>query len=148
MTIRGSKTVDYFHKKLGNIMWDYVGMGRNAEGLQKGLTLIKELEQEFWKDVQITGTADSMNPELEKAIRLADYFELAKLMAKDAYHRNESCGGHFREEYQTEDGETLRNDTDYMYVAAWEYQGHDQDEVLHKEPLVYQDIEIKQRNYK
>ena len=148
MTIRGSKTVDYFHKKLGNIMWDYVGMGRNAEGLQKGLTLIKELEQEFWKDVQITGTADSMNPELEKAIRLADYFELAKLMAKDAYHRNESCGGHFREEYQTEDGETLRNDADYMYVAAWEYQGHDQDEVLHKEPLVYQDIEIKQRNYK
>ena len=148
MNIRGTKTVDHFHKKLGNIMWDYVGMGRNAEGLQKGLTLIKELEQEFWKDVQITGTADSMNPELEKAIRLADYFELAKLMAKDAYHRNESCGGHFREEYQTEDGETLRNDNEYMYVAAWEYQGHDQDEVLHKEPLVYQDIEIKQRNYK
>ena len=148
MNIKGTKTVDHFHKKLGNIMWDYVGMGRNAEGLQKGLTLIKELEQEFWKDVQITGTADSMNPELEKAIRLADYFELAKLMAKDAYHRNESCGGHFREEYQTEDGETLRNDNEYMYVAAWEYQGHDQDEVLHKEPLVYQDIEIKQRNYK
>ena len=148
MNIKGTKTVDHFHKKLGNIMWDYVGMGRNAEGLQKGLTLIKELEQEFWKDVQITGTPDSMNPELEKAIRLADYFELAKLMAKDAYHRNESCGGHFREEYQTEDGETLRNDNDYMYVAAWEYQGHNQDEVLHKEPLVYQDIEIKQRNYK
>ena len=148
MNIKGAKTVDHFHKKLGNIMWDYVGMGRNSEGLQKGLTLIKELEQEFWKDVQITGTADSMNPELEKAIRLADYFELAKLMAKDAYHRNESCGGHFREEYQTEDGETLRNDNEYMYVAAWEYQGHDQDEVLHKEPLVYQDIEIKQRNYK
>ena len=148
MSIKGTKTVDHFHKKLGLIMWDYVGMGRNAEGLQKGLTLIKELEEEFWKDVQITGTADSMNPELEKAIRLADYFELAKLMAKDAYHRNESCGGHFREEYQTEDGETLRNDNDYMYVAAWEYQGHNQDEVLHKEPLVYQDIEIKQRNYK
>ncbi|MBO7200433.1 MAG: fumarate reductase/succinate dehydrogenase flavoprotein subunit [Bacteroidales bacterium] len=148
MTIKGSKTVDYFHKKLGLIMWDYVGMGRNAEGLQKGLALIKELEVEFWKDVQVTGTPDSMNPELEKAIRLADYFELAKLMAKDAYHRNESCGGHFREEYQTEDGETLRNDNDYMYVAAWEYQGHNQDEVLHKEPLVYQDIEIKQRNYK
>ncbi len=148
MNIKGTQTVDHFHKKLGNIMWDYVGMGRNAEGLQKGLTLIKELEQEFWKDVQITGTPDSMNPELEKAIRLADYFELAKLMAKDAYHRNESCGGHFREEYQTEDGETLRNDNEYMYVAAWEYQGHDQDEVLHKEPLVYQDIEIKQRNYK
>ena len=148
MSIKGTKTVDHFHKKLGLIMWDYVGMGRNAEGLQKGLTLIKELEEEFWKDVQITGTADSMNPELEKAIRLADYFELAKLMAKDAYHRNESCGGHFREEYQTEDGETLRNDNDYMYVAAWEYQGHNQDEILHKEPLVYQDIEIKQRNYK
>ena len=148
MSIKGTKTVDHFHKKLGLIMWDYVGMGRNAEGLQKGLTLIKELEEEFWKDVQITGTHDSMNPELEKAIRLADYFELAKLMAKDAYHRNESCGGHFREEYQTEDGETLRNDNDYMYVAAWEYQGHNQDEVLHKEPLVYQDIEIKQRNYK
>ena len=148
MSIKGTKTVDHFHKKLGLIMWDYVGMGRNAEGLQKGLTLIKELEEEFWKDVQITGTADSMNPELEKAIRLADYFELAKLMAKDAYHRNESCGGHFREEYQTEDGETLRNDNDYMYVAAWEYQGHNQDETLHKEPLVYQDIEIKQRNYK
>ena len=148
MSIKGTKTVDHFHKKLGNIMWDYVGMGRNAEGLQKGLTLIDELEQEFWKDVQVTGTADSMNPELEKAIRLADYFELAKLMAKDAYHRNESCGGHFREEYQTEDGETLRNDNDYMYVAAWEYQGHNQDEILHKEPLVYQDIEIKQRNYK
>ncbi len=148
MSIQGNLTVDHFHKQLGRIMWDHVGMGRTAKGLQEGLHLIQELETEFWANVHIPGKADSMNPELEKALRLADYFELAKLMATDAYQRNESCGGHFREEYQTPDGETLRDDKDYMYVAAWEYKGHNVEEEVHKEPLVYQDIEIKQRNYK
>ena len=148
ITIGGDKTVDYFHKALGKIMWEYCGMARNTESLSKAKKLVSELEEEFWKKVFIPGTANAMNPELEKAYRLEDYFELAQLVIDDAMHREESCGGHFRTEHQTEDGETLRDDERFMYVAAWEYQGHGQPETMEKEPLVYEHIQIANRNYK
>ena len=148
LAVGGTKPVDYFHRKLGLIMWENVGMGRTAESLEKALAAIDELQKEFENDVLVPGSNDEMNTELEKALRLADYFELAKLIATDALHRNESCGGHFRIEHQTADGETQRNDNDYMYVAAWQYNGKGEKETLYKEPLEYQDIEIKQRNYK
>jgi len=142
------KTVDHFHKQLGKIMWEYCGMARNTESLTKAKKLVSELEDEFWKSVFIPGNANEMNPELEKAYRLEDYFELAQLVIDDAMHREESCGGHFRTEHQTEDGETLRDDEHFMYVAAWEYQGHGQPETMEKEPLVYEHIQIAKRNYK
>ncbi|HOW30251.1 MAG TPA: fumarate reductase/succinate dehydrogenase flavoprotein subunit [Bacteroidales bacterium] len=148
MKIQGQHSVDYFHKKLGKIMWENVGMGRNREGLQKAILLIRELRDEFWKDVRVTGELDEMNAELEKAARVADFLELGELMALDALKREESCGGHFREEYQTPEGEALRNDADFMYVAAWEYTGPGKEPILNKEPLVYEAIEVKQRNYK
>lgn len=148
MSIKGTKSVDHFHKALGHIMWEYVGMERTSEGLTTAMTKIAELEAEFYKDVRIPGTADSFNPELEKAHRLVDYFEMARLIAQDALHREESCGGHFRAEHQTADGETLRDDEHFMYVGAWEYQGHDVKETLHKEPLNYEYIKIQTRNYK
>lgn len=129
-------------------MWENVGMGRNREELQKAIGLIRELRDEFWKDVRITGELNTMNTELEKASRVADFLELGELMAIDALNREESCGGHFREEYQTPDGEALRNDAEYMYVAAWEYNGPGNEPILNKEPLVYESIEVKQRNYK
>jgi len=146
--VKGTKPVDHFHRQLGKIMWEYVGMARNKEGLQKAITLIREVRAEFWKDVKITGENNEVNPELEKAGRVADFLELGELMAMDALNREESCGGHFREEYQTPEGEALRNDDQYMYVAAWEYSGDDKAPVLNKEPLEYEAIEVKQRNYK
>jgi len=146
--VKGTKTVDHFHRQLGKIMWEYVGMARNKEGLQKAITLIREVKAEFWKDVKITGDNNEVNPELEKAGRVADFIELGELMALDALNREESCGGHFREEYQTPEGEALRNDDEYMYVAAWEYSGDGKAPVLNKEPLEYEAIEVKQRNYK
>jgi len=146
--IKGKNSVDSFHKKLGHIMWEYVGMARNKEGLSKAIELIRALRNDFWKDVYIPGTNDEFNPEIEKALRVADFLELGELMAKDALHREESCGGHFREEYQTEDGEALRNDEKFKYVAAWEYKGNEQEPVLHIEPLIYEVVELKQRNYK
>ena len=142
------KTVDHFHKELGKIMWEYCGMARNNESLTKAKELVAKLEDEFWKSVFIPGSANEFNPELEKACRLEDYFELAQLVIADALHREESCGGHFRTEHQTEDGETLRDDEHFMYVAAWEYQGHGQPETMEKEPLVYEHIQIAKRNYK
>jgi len=148
MAIKGTKTVDSFHKRLGHIMWDYVGMARNREGLEKAIGLIRELRNEFWKDVRIPGMIEELNTELDKALRMADYLELGELMALDALERNESCGGHFREEYQTEEGEALRDDMKYNYVAAWEFKGVGQKPELHKEPLVFENIEVKQRNYK
>ena len=148
MNIKGDKTVDHFHKALGHIMWEQVGMSRNEESLTRAQQMIDELETTFWKDVQVPGSIESFNPELEKALRLADYFELARLITADALHRRESCGGHFRTESQTADGETLRDDEHYMYVAAWEYQGHGQAETLYKEPLQYEHISIATRNYK
>ena len=147
-TIGGDKTVDHFHKALGKIMWEYCSMARNTESLTKAKKLVSQLEDEFWKSVFIPGNANEMNPELEKAYRLEDYFELAQLVIDDAMHREESCGGHFRTEHQTEDGETLRDDDRFMYVAAWEYQGHGQPETMEKEPLVYEHIQIAKRNYK
>ena len=141
------KTVDYFHKKLGKIMWEYCGMARNTESLTKAKQLVAELEDEFWKEVNVPGGME-MNPELEKAYRLEDYFELAQLIIDDAMHREESCGGHFRTEHQTEDGETLRDDENFMYVAAWDYQGHGKPETMEKEPLNYEFIQIAKRNYK
>ncbi len=148
LNVKGKKSVDTFHRELGKIMWENVGMGRNKEGLSKALKLIPELREEFWKDVRIPGTNDELNPELQKATRLADYFELGELMALDALKREESCGGHFREEYQTPDGEALRNDTEFAHVSAWEYKGPGSTPELHKEQLNYEFVELKQRNYK
>jgi len=148
MDVKGSKPVDHFHKQLGKIMWEYVGMGRNKAGLEKAITLIRELRNEFWKDVKIPGEVDGLNPELEKAGRVADFLELGELMAMDALNREESCGGHFREEFQTPEGEALRNDNDFMYVAAWEYLSGTGSHQLNKEALNYEFIEVKQRNYK
>ena len=147
MSVKGTHSVDHFHKELGKIMWENVGMGRTAAGLKQAIELIRKLRAEFWKDVKIPGSMNELNTELEKASRVADFMELAELIAMDALERNESCGGHFREEYQTEEGECLRNDQDYKYVAAWEYKGEGKYE-LHKEPLVYEEIEVKQRVYK
>jgi succinate dehydrogenase / fumarate reductase flavoprotein subunit len=144
----GSKSVDDFHKRLGKIMWNKVGMSRNAAGLKEAISEIKQLREEFWREVRVPGAADEMNQELEKAGRVADFLELGELFAKDALHREESCGGHFREEYQTEDGEAQRDDENFMYVAAWEYKGEPSDAVLHKEDLDYENIEVKTRSYK
>ncbi len=148
MSVNGKEPVDYFHKKLGRIMWDHAGMARNKEGLEEGIKMIRELRDEFWKNVRVPGNPNGINIELEKALRVADFLELGELLARDALHREESAGGHFREEYQTPEGEALRNDKDFMYVAAWEYQGDDKDPKLNKEPLVYENIEVKTRNYK
>lgn len=145
---KGTKSVDHFHKRLGKIMWDKVGMSRNAIHLSEAIVEIKALREEFYKDVRVPGIANEMNPELEKAARVADYMELAELFAKDALHRNESCGGHFREEYQTKDGEALRDDENFKYVAAWEYTGNPAEAILHKEELNYENIEVKTRSYK
>ena len=152
MSINGSRSVDSFHKELGHIMWEYCGMERNEEGLRKAIGLIRELRAEFWRDVRVLGSADSLNQSLEKAGRVADFLELGELMCIDALHRRESCGGHFRAESQTEDGEALRHDEDYLYVAAWEFTdgpgGGPGAPVLHKEDLDYKAIELKQRSYK
>jgi succinate dehydrogenase / fumarate reductase flavoprotein subunit len=145
---KGTKSVDYFHKKLGKIMWNNVGMARNAKGLTEAIEEIAALREEFYKEVIVPGTADSFNTELAKAGRVADFLELGELFAKDALHRNESCGGHFREEYQTEDGEAQRDDENFAYVAAWEYKGKPSDAVLHKEPLIYENIKLATRSYK
>ncbi|MGE4540413.1 MAG: fumarate reductase/succinate dehydrogenase flavoprotein subunit [Bacteroidales bacterium] len=148
LSINGTDTVDTFHRRLGLIMWDHVGMGRNKEGLEKAIKMIQELRAEFWKNVRVPGKNEMVNPELEKALRLADYMELGELMARDALLREESCGGHFREEHQTEEGEALRDDENFTYVSAWEYTGDDKEPKLNKEPLVFEFIEVKQRNYK
>jgi len=148
MNVKGKQSVDSFHKRLGKVMWDKVGMARNAEGLQKAIDEIKQIRKEFWEDVFIPGDTKGINVELEKANRVADFLELGELMAKDALNRNESCGGHFRTEYVTEDGEALRQDKDYMYVSVWKYKGNDQEPELIKEPLAYEEIEVKTRNYK
>ncbi len=148
INIKGSKTVDTFHKALGRIMWENVGMARNKKGLTEAIEEIRQLRKEFYEEVLIPGALDDMNPELQKAFRLADFLELGELMARDALHREESCGGHFREEYQTEEGEALRNDKDFAYVAAWMYRGDDKDPGMIKEPLSFEAIELKQRNYK
>lgn len=148
LSIKGDKTVDHFHKKLGKIMWNYCGMARTAEGLTKAKAMIKELKAEFWSNVKVLGENEELNQSLEKAHRVADFLELGELMVDDALNRNESCGGHFREEYQTPEGEALRDDENFAYVAAWEYKGEGQEEVLHKEPLVFENVKLTQRSYK
>ncbi|WP_298732711.1 fumarate reductase/succinate dehydrogenase flavoprotein subunit [uncultured Chitinophaga sp.] len=147
MSIKGTKSVDSFHRRLGKIMWDKCGMARNEKGLKEAIEEIKALRAEFWKDVRIPGTADEFNPELEKAGRVADFLELGELMCIDALNRRESCGGHFREESQTEEGEALRDDANFAYVAAWEYKG-DSSYELHKEPLIFEEAKPTQRSYK
>ncbi len=147
LSIKGSKTVDYFHKRLGKIMWDKCGMARDKEGLEWAIKEIQSIQREFWSDVRVLGDANEFNPELEKAGRVADFLELGELMCVDALNRNESCGGHFRTEYQTEDGEALRDDENFAFVSAWEYKDANQFE-LHKEELHYENIKIAQRSYK
>ena len=148
MSASGQHSVDYYHKKLGKIMWNKCGMSRNAKELQEAMEEIAALREDFWQNVKVTGKADGKNQELEKAGRVADFLELGELFAKDALERNESCGGHFREEYQTEEGEALRDDENFKYAAAWEYTGNPRESKLHKEELVYENIEVKTRSYK
>jgi succinate dehydrogenase / fumarate reductase flavoprotein subunit len=148
LAINGSRTVDSFHKELGHIMWEYCGMERTEEGLKIAIDKIRKLRDEFWSDVKVTGVNEDFNQTLERAGRVADFLELGELMCIDALHRRESCGGHFRAESQTEDGEALRHDDEFLYVAAWEFGGDGQKPILHKEPLVYEAIELKQRSYK
>jgi succinate dehydrogenase / fumarate reductase flavoprotein subunit len=145
---KGKRTVDSFHRELGKIMWDYCGMARNAAGLQKALREIPALREEYWSDVKVMGTGEELNQSLEKAGRVADFFELAELMCTDALERNESCGGHFREEYQTPEGEAARDDEHYAYAAAWGYQGQGKPEELNKEPLTFEYVHPSQRSYK
>lgn len=145
---KGTHTVDYYHRKLGKIMWDKCGMSRNAKGLKEAITEIKALREDFYKNVKVPGTTTDFNPELAKAGRVADFLELGELFAKDALERNESCGGHFREESQTPEGEALRDDESFTFVFAWEYKGDPSQAKLHKEALNYQEIEVKTRSYK
>ncbi len=146
LDIQGNQSVESFHKRLGKIMWEYCGMSRNAEGLKKGRQMIRDLKKEFYSDVFVPGTQEEYNPELEKAARVADFMEHGELMMVDALDRNESCGGHFREEYQTPEGEAMRNDNDYTYVSAWEWD--DDNPILHKEELQFENVELKTRSYK
>ncbi len=148
MAVQGSRTVDSIHKELGHIMWEHVGMGRTKAGLEEGLKLLGELRKTFWKEVYVPGEANSLNVELDKACRLLDFIEIGELMARDALHREESCGGHFREEHQTEEGEAKRDDANFMYVGCWKYMGEGQEPELWKEKLDYQEIKVQTRNYK
>ena len=148
LDVNGKRTVDSFHRELGRLMWDKCGMARNASGLREALERIPVLREEFWRNVNVPGSDAELNQALEKAGRVADFLELAELMCRDALHREESCGGHFREEFQTEDGEALRDDEHFAYVGAWEYAGRDADPRLHKEPLTFEYVHLAQRSYK
>ena len=148
LSIKGNRTVDSFHRELGKIVWDYCGMARTADGLTLAIAKIRALREEYWKNVNVPGSGDDLNASLEKAGRVADFFELAELMCIDALDRNESCGGHFREEYQTADGEAQRDDEHYSYVAAWGYAGPDATPELSKEPLEFHYVHPSQRSYK
>jgi succinate dehydrogenase / fumarate reductase flavoprotein subunit len=148
MNVKGNQSVEQFHKRLGKIMWDYCGMSRTDEGLKKGRQMVAALREEFYRDVFIPGTTDEFNPELEKALRVADFIELGELMIVDAADRDESCGGHFREEFQTKEGEAVRNDEEFAYVSAWEWTDITQEPQLHKEELTFEEVEMKTRSYK
>jgi succinate dehydrogenase / fumarate reductase flavoprotein subunit len=148
LTNNGKRTVNSFHRELGRLLWDECGMARNETGLKRALARIPELREEFWKNVSVPGTGEELNQSLENAGRVADFIEFGELMCRDALHRNESCGGHFREEYQTPDGEALRNDDAYCYTAAWEYAGPDKSPILNKEPLAFDYVLPSQRSYK
>jgi succinate dehydrogenase / fumarate reductase flavoprotein subunit len=147
LSIKGTRSVDHFHRELGKIMWEHCGMARNRAGLEKALAEIPALREEFWKDVRVPG-GNALNQSLEKATRVADFFELGELMVRDALHREESCGGHFREESQTEEGEALRDDDHFSYVGAWEWTGKGSDPVLHTEALAFEYVKLTQRSYK
>ncbi len=148
LSVKGNQSVESFHRRLGKIMWDYCGMSRNADGLRSARQMVVELRKEFYQDVFVPGSNEEYNPELEKALRVADFMEMGEVMILDALNREESCGGHFREEYQTEEGEALRRDDEFAYVAAWEYKGWDDEPVLHKEELMFENVELKTRSYK
>jgi len=148
LSVGGTRTVDDFHRALGKIMWQYCGMERNAEGLRRALEEIPALRREFSRDVRVVGTGEELNQSLERAGRVADFLEFAELMCRDALHREESCGGHFRTEHQTPDGEAQRDDERFAYVAAWEYAGEGRDPVLHREPLVFENVHLATRSYK
>jgi succinate dehydrogenase / fumarate reductase flavoprotein subunit len=146
--INGKRTVDDFHKQLGKIMWDYCGMSRNDEGLAKARLMIRELRSEFWENVRVPGAESDLNQSLERAGRVADFLEFSELMILDALTRRESCGGHFNEAFQTEENEAQRDDENFSHVSAWEYAGDDQEPVLHKEQLVFENVKLTQRSYK
>jgi succinate dehydrogenase / fumarate reductase flavoprotein subunit len=146
--VNGSRSVDSFHRELGGIMWDWCGMARNATGLRLALERIPALREEFWQNLRVLGQGEELNQSLEKAGRVADYMEFAELMCLDALHREESCGGHFREEHQTADGEALRDDARFCYVAAWEYAGPGRAPVMHKEALDFEFVQLATRSYK
>ena len=148
ISIKGKKTVDEFHRQLGLTMWEYCGMSRTEEGLKKAKKIIQDLRAEFWTNVNVLGSSNELNQELEKAGRVADFLELGELMVDDALNRSESCGGHFREESQTPEGEALRKDDEFAYVAAWEYKGDGQPEALNKEELKFENVKLTQRSYK
>jgi succinate dehydrogenase / fumarate reductase flavoprotein subunit len=148
LSVKGSRTVRQIHRQLGRILWDHVGMARNEAGLSGAIQSIRTLRDEFWQDVTVTGEKNNLNPTLDYAGRVADYMEFAELLALDALHRNESCGGHFREEYQTPDGEALRNDAQYSYVAAWQFNGVGAAPTLYEEPLAFEEVHPTQRSYK
>jgi len=148
LSIKGKKTPIEFHRELGRLMWDRCGMARTAEGLKKALVRIPEIREEFWRNVSVPGTGTELNQALERAGRVADFLEFAELLCADALHRNESCGGHFREEYQTPDGEALRDDEHFGHVAAWEYRGLDKEPSRHVEPLVWETVKPTVRSYK
>jgi succinate dehydrogenase / fumarate reductase flavoprotein subunit len=148
LDVKGKRTVDSFHRELGRLMWDQCGMARTASGLREALGRIPTLREEFWSNVNVPGSDAELNQALEKAGRVADFLELAELMCRDALHREESCGGHFREEFQTEDGEALRDDDRFAYVAAWEYAGREAEPRLHQEPLTFEYVHLAQRSYK
>jgi succinate dehydrogenase / fumarate reductase flavoprotein subunit len=148
LEIKGTRSVDSYHRELGKVMWEYCGMARDAAGLRKALGIIPELREQFWKNLFVPGTGEELNQSLEQAGRVADFFELAELMCIDALHREESCGGHFRVEHQTPDGEALRHDDEFTYVAAWEYAGEGESPILNKESLVFENVALSQRSYK
>jgi succinate dehydrogenase / fumarate reductase flavoprotein subunit len=148
LAIRGTRTVDAFHRELGHVMWNRCGMARNASGLREALAEIPRIRDEFWRDVNVPGSDASLNQALEKAGRVADFLEFAELMCIDALHREESCGGHFREEYQTPDGEARRDDERFCYAAAWEFTGVDNAPVMHREPLRFENVPLSTRSYK
>jgi succinate dehydrogenase / fumarate reductase flavoprotein subunit len=148
LSIKGKRTVTSFHRELGKLMWDECGMARNEAGLKKALQRIPEIREEFWKNVNILGGEEELNQSLENAGRVADFLELGELMCLDALHRNESCGGHFREEFQTPEGEALRDDARFSYVAGWEYAGPDKSPILNREPLAFEYVHPTQRSYK
>jgi succinate dehydrogenase / fumarate reductase flavoprotein subunit len=148
LSVKGRKTVTEFHRELGRLMWDNAGMSRSEAGLNEALRRIAGLRAEFWENVIVTGSGTELNQALEKAGRVADFLEFAELLARDALHRDESCGAHFRTEHQTPDGEAVRNDKDFSYVAAWEYKGEDREPELHKEPLAFEHAHLAVRSYK